>query len=158
MNVRTRFAPSPTGTPESVHLGFVIRALWNYAFAKKNGGQFVLRIEDTDKERSRPETEKAILDTLRVFKIYWDEGPDNGGPYGPYRQSERLKKYKAAAKTLVEKGFAYYDFEAPRREKEEIEESYKQENIQEILKQRPKARSLGPKEAEKRVLAGEDYV
>src|SRR5436190_15414781 len=112
MSTRTRFAPSPTGTPESIHLGFVIRALWNYAYAKKNGGQFVLRIEDTDQKRSRKDTEEAIYATLKKFGISWDEGPDVGGEFGPYRQSERLAKYKEAAEKLVKEGFAYYDFDA----------------------------------------------
>lgn len=71
--VRTRFAPSPTGTPESIHLGFIIRALWNYAYAKKNNGQFVLRIEDTDQKRSRKDTEDEIYNVLRKFNISWNE-------------------------------------------------------------------------------------
>ncbi|MCS7092743.1 MAG: glutamate--tRNA ligase family protein, partial [Patescibacteria group bacterium] len=123
-SIRTRFAPSPTGTPESIHLGFVIRALWNYAYAKKYGGQFVLRIEDTDQKRSRKDTEEEILEILKIFGINWDEGPDIGGPYGPYRQSERLKKYQDAAHLLVQKGCAYYDFDAIIREKEVIKATY----------------------------------
>ena len=156
--VRTRFAPSPTGNPDSVHLGFVIRALWNYAYAKKHNGQFILRIEDTDKERSRKDTEKAIFEVLKRFNIIWDEGPDNGGEYGPYRQSERLQKYQDAAHTLVEKGYAYYDFEAEKREKEEIKASYGTEEKREKLKERPSARNLDPKEALERVKSGEPYV
>lgn len=158
MTVRTRFAPSPTGTPESIHLGFVIRALWNYAWAKKNSGQFVLRIEDTDRKRSRQDTEQAIFETLQSFGFSWDEGPDVGGPYGPYRQSERLGKYQAAAKLLVEKGYAYYDFDAEKREKEEIKASYEDEEVQPMLKERPKARLMDAQEAKKRVDAGESYV
>ena len=156
--IRTRFAPSPTGTPESVHLGFVIRALWNYAFAKKNNGRFVLRIEDTDKKRSRKDTEDQIFSVLKEFGITWDEGPDVGGPHGPYRQSERLDKYLAAAKQLVERGFAYYDFNAVVREKDEIKESYLSKEKLEELKQRPKARFDDPVEAKRRVDAGEPYV
>lgn len=158
MTVRTRFAPSPTGTPESIHLGFVIRALWNYAFAKKNNGQFILRIEDTDKKRSRRDTEVAIYESLRKFSINWDEGPDVGGPYGPYRQSERLDKYKKAAQLLIKKGYAYYDFDAEVREKEEIKSSYSSKEKLKELKLRPKAREIDPIEAQKRVDNGESYV
>ncbi len=156
--VRTRFAPSPTGTPESVHLGFVIRALWNYAYAKKNQGQFILRIEDTDKKRSRSDTEQRIYTVLRDFGVIWDEGPDVGGPHAPYRQSERLEKYQAAAKQLVEKGFAYYDFDAAIREKDEIKQSYSSKDKLKELKNRPPARSQNPVEAKKRVESGEPFV
>lgn len=158
MTVRTRFSPSPTGSPESVHLGFVIRALWCYAYAKKNGGQFVLRLEDTDQKRSRDDTEKAIYDTLHEFGIFWDEGPDVGGPFGPYRQSERLPKYQAAAHELVTKGYAYYDFDAKIREKEEIKAAYESEETLIEVKTRPEARTMNPVEAQKRVEAGEPYV
>ncbi len=158
MVVRTRFAPSPTGSPESVHLGFVIRALWCYALAKKNNGQFILRIEDTDKDRSRSDTEQAIFTTLHDFGISWDEGPDIGGPYGPYRQSERLERYQAAAKILVNKGYAYYDFDAEKREKAEIKAAYEDEDQRETLKDRPKARDMDPAEAQRRVDAGEPHV
>lgn len=158
MTVRTRFAPSPTGTPESVHLGFVIRALWSYAYARQNGGQFVLRLEDTDKKRSRKDTEQVIYDTLKTFGIDWDEGPDVGGPYGPYLQSERLDKYQKAAHDLVAKGYAYYDFDAKVRDKEEIKEAYESEEGLEEAKTRPQARNSDPLEAKKRVDAGEPYV
>jgi glutamyl-tRNA synthetase len=156
--VRTRFAPSPTGTPESIHLGFVIRALWNYAYAKKNGGEFILRLEDTDQKRSRKDTEEAIYKTLHKFGFTWDEGPDVGGPFAPYRQSERLDKYKEAAKKLVESGYAYYDFDAIAREKEEIKEAYESKEKLAELKVRPKARDLDPQESVKRVENGEPYV
>ena len=156
--IRTRFAPSPTGTPESIHLGFVIRALWNYAYAKKNNGQFILRIEDTDQERSRKDTEEEIYKVLKKFNINWDEGPDIGGPHAPYRQSDRLSKYQEAAKLLVERGFAYYDFDAEKREKEEIKAAYDSEEKLQELKVRPKARSASLEESLKRVEAGEPYV
>ncbi len=155
---RTRFAPSPTGTPDSIHLGFVIRALWSYAYAKKNNGQFVLRIEDTDQKRSRKDTEEAIFSTLKIFGINWDEGPDIGGPHAPYRQSERLEKYKEAAKKLVERGFAYYDFDAIAREKEEIKASYDSKESLAKLKVRPAARNLNIEESIKRVESGEPFV
>ncbi len=156
--IRTRFAPSPTGNPESIHLGFVIRALWNYAYAKKNDGQFVLRIEDTDRKRSRKDTEEVILRVLKGFRILWDEGPDIGGPHAPYRQSERLEIYQKAAHQLVERGYAYYDFDAAVREKEEIKEAYQSKDKLAELKIRPKARLADAKEAKKRVESGESYV
>lgn len=155
---RTRFAPSPTGTPESIHLGFIIRALWNYAYSKKYKGQFILRIEDTDQKRSRKDTEEEIYKILKKFGINWDEGPDIGGSHAPYRQSERLSKYQEAAKKLVESGHAYYDFDAVKREKEEIKESYESEEGVKALKIKPAARSADPKESSKRVSEGEPYV
>lgn len=156
--VRTRFAPSPTGTPESIHLGFVIRALWNYAYAKKYKGQFILRIEDTDQKRSRKDTEQEIYKVLHKFDITWDEGPDVGGKFEPYIQSERLNKYKEVAKVLVEKGYAYYDFDAVQREKEEIKASYLDEAKVEELKIRPKAREGSFEESLKRIEKGDPYV
>jgi glutamyl-tRNA synthetase len=156
--VRTRFAPSPTGTPESIHLGFVIRALWDYAYAKKNNGKFVLRIEDTDRKRSRKDTEEAIYSVLKKFGIDWDEGPDVGGPHSPYRQSERLAKYQEAAKKLVESGYAYYDFEAEIREKEEIKASYRSKKKLEKMKERPAARFADAKKSLERVKKGDKYV
>src|SRR4051812_28729155 len=84
--IRVRIAPSPTGDP---HVGTAYIALFNYVFARKQGGQFILRIEDTDRTRSHPDSEAAILRALRWVGLAWDEGPDVGGPYGPYRQSER---------------------------------------------------------------------
>ena len=102
--IRTRIAPSPTGAP---HIGTAYIALFNYAFAKRAGGQFILRIEDTDRARSTPESENAILEALRWMRLAWDEGPDVGGPLGPYRQSERLTIYRDHARRLVEAGNAY---------------------------------------------------
>src|SRR5258706_8433420 len=156
--IRTRFAPSPTGTPESIHLGFIIRALWNYAYAKKNKGKFILRIEDTDQKRSRKDTEEEVYKSLEKFGIKWDEGPDVGGPYAPYRQSERLLKYQEAAKKLVEKGYAYYDFDAPVREKEEIKEAYGSKEKLAELKVRPEARKNKLEESLVRIKKGEKYV
>src|SRR5271154_1906896 len=88
--VRVRIAPSPTGDP---HVGTAYIALFNYVFAKKHGGQFILRIEDTDRARSTKESEDAILRALTWCGLAWDEGPDIGGSYGPYRQSERSAIY-----------------------------------------------------------------
>lgn len=112
MTVRVRIAPSPTGDP---HVGTAYIALFNYVFAKKNGGQFLLRIEDTDRSRSTLESEAAILRALRWVGLTWDEGPDIGGPHGPYRQSERAAIYREHADLLIEKGAAYRCFCTPER-------------------------------------------
>ena len=107
MTVRTRIAPSPTGDP---HVGTAYVALFNMAFAHSQGGEFLLRIEDTDQVRSTPESEKAILDALHWLGLQWDEGPDNGGPKGPYRQSERSEIYRDHADQLLENGHAFRCF------------------------------------------------
>lgn len=107
MPVRVRIAPSPTGDP---HVGTAYIALFNYCFAKHEGGSFVLRIEDTDRTRSTPESEQAILRALRWVGLVWDEGPDVGGPFGPYRQSERGEIYRRHADVLLERGRAYRCF------------------------------------------------
>ena len=104
MSVRTRVAPSPTGDP---HVGTAYMALFNRCFAHAHGGEFVLRIEDTDRARSSPEAEQAILDSLRWLGLSWDEGPDVGGPHGPYRQSERGDIYKSYAWQLIDSGNAF---------------------------------------------------
>ncbi len=115
MTVRTRFAPSPTGF---MHLGGLRTALYNYLYARKNGGQFILRVEDTDQERYVPGATEVIYETLKGCGLTWDEGPDVGGPCGPYIQSERKDLYLPYAKQLVESGHAYYCFCS----KEEIED------------------------------------
>src|SRR5690606_9499235 len=97
--------PSPTGY---LHVGGARTALFNWLYARRHGGTFVLRIEDTDAERSSWEMVSGIVDGLRWLGLDWDEGPDVGGPHGPYFQSERLDKYRAAAAKLVETGAAYY--------------------------------------------------
>ena len=107
MTVRTRIAPSPTGEP---HVGTAYISLFNYAFAAEHGGQFVLRIEDTDQKRSTAKSEKAILDALRWTGLSWDEGPDVGGDYGPYRQSERAEIYQTHCETLIDSGHAFRCF------------------------------------------------
>ena len=107
MTVRTRIAPSPTGDP---HVGTAYVALFNMAFARSQGGQFLLRIEDTDQTRSTPESEQAILDALKWLGLDWDEGPDNGGDKGPYRQSERSELYAQYAEQLLTKGHAFRCF------------------------------------------------
>jgi glutamyl-tRNA synthetase len=105
-NVRVRIAPSPTGF---AHIGTAWMALFNYAYAKKNRGKFILRLEDTDIKRHVKGAEEAIYKGLSWLGLKWDEGSDKGGPFGPYRQSERLKIYKEKANELVERGFAYKD-------------------------------------------------
>jgi glutamyl-tRNA synthetase len=106
--VRTRIAPSPTG--QDIHIGNLYTALINWAYAKKHQGKFIVRIEDTDRQRLIPEAEERILISLEKFGLITDESPKVGGPYGPYRQSERLELYKERAEELVKKGLAYYCF------------------------------------------------
>ncbi len=102
---RLRVAPSPTGDP---HVGTAYMSLFNLAFARRHGGQFVLRIEDTDRARFRADSEQQIYDTLHWLDLNWDEGPDIGGPYAPYRQSERLDTYRPFVDQLIEAGQAYH--------------------------------------------------
>ncbi|MXY79693.1 MAG: glutamate--tRNA ligase [Chloroflexi bacterium] len=104
MSVRVRFGPSPTG---ELHMGSVRTALFDWLFARHHGGEFLVRIEDTDQKRSVPGAEQRILEGLRWMGLDWDEGPDIGGPHGPYRQSERLPLYEAAAERLLASGHAY---------------------------------------------------
>jgi glutamyl-tRNA synthetase len=105
--IRVRIAPSPTGDP---HVGTAYTALFNYVFAKKHGGKFILRIEDTDQTRARASSEQQIFSSLKWLGLNWDEGPDCGGPYGPYRQSERLDIYREYTQKLVDSGHAYACF------------------------------------------------
>ena len=107
MDVRTRAAPSPTGDP---HLGTAYAALFNLALARKHGGSFILRIEDTDRRRFNPESESAIMSAMRWIGLHWDEGPDIAGDYGPYRSSERLSIYNAHVQQLLGQGDAFYCF------------------------------------------------
>lgn len=112
---RLRVAPSPTGDP---HVGTAYMALFNLAHARKHGGQFILRIEDTDRARFREDSEAQIYDTLSWLGFGWDEGPDKGGPYAPYRQSERLETYRPYVDKLIEDGHAYYCWCSSERLKE----------------------------------------
>ncbi len=107
MSVRVRVAPSPTGDP---HVGTAYQALFNYAFARQNGGKFILRIEDTDQARSTRESEQMILESLGWLGLRWDEGPDVSGPHAPYRQSERLPIYREHVDELLSAGHAYRCF------------------------------------------------
>src|SRR5882724_2161348 len=104
MSVRVRFAPSPTGF---LHIGSVRTALFNWLYARHTGGTFVLRIEDTDTARNTEQSLRTILDGLRWLGLDWDEGPEKGGPYGPYFQSQRADIYRRRVKELVDKGLAY---------------------------------------------------
>jgi len=109
-DVRVRFCPSPTGNP---HVGLIRTALFNWAYARHTGGTFVFRIEDTDSARDSEESYELLLDALRWLGLDWDEGPVVGGPYGPYRQSERLDLYADVARRLVDGGYAYESFSTP---------------------------------------------
>lgn len=126
-NIRTRFAPSPTGY---LHIGGVRTALFNWLLTRRYGGQFILRIDDTDAERNRPEALQPILDGFRWLGIDWDEGPEVGGPYGPYFQSQRNQLYVDAAYRLLETGHAYpcyctkEELEAERKEAERARKPY----------------------------------
>src|SRR3989344_6883733 len=121
-NIRVRFAPSPTGL---FHIGSARSTLFNFLFAKANGGKFILRIEDTDSERSKPEYEKDILESLKWLGLNWDEGIEVGGPYMPYRQSERLKLYAGYIKKLLLNKNAFYCFHS----KEFLEKEYEEKSV-----------------------------
>ena len=120
---RLRFAPSPTG---GLHLGGVRTVLYNYLFARRHGGDFILRIEDTDQNRFVPGAEEYIIDSLRWCGLEPDEDPQKGGPFGPYRQSERkaLGIYEKYARQLVAEDHAYYAFDSP-EELDQMREKYK---------------------------------
>lgn len=121
-DVRVRIAPSPSG---NLHVGTARTALFNYLYAKKVGGKFVLRIEDTDAERTSQAYIDNIFDSLKALGLNWDEGPDVGGPYGPYTQSERFDIYPKYVQILLEKGFAYECFCTPEELEAEKEEATK---------------------------------
>jgi glutamyl-tRNA synthetase len=149
---RTRIAPSPTGDP---HVGTAYVALFNYALARQSGGQFVLRIEDTDRARSNPASESMILESLRWLGLQWDEGPDVGGQCGPYRQSERAEIYRGHVERLVVSGAAYPCF-CTRERLDELREEQRREKLQ--LGYDGLCRSLSEAEARRRSLAGEEHV
>ena len=152
MTVRTRIAPSPTGDP---HVGTAYVALFNMAFAKSQGGQFLLRIEDTDQVRSTRESEKSILDALRWLGLDWDEGPDNGGDKGPYRQSERSAIYTKHAEQLVESGHAFRCFCSSER-LEELRRTQMEEKL--ALGYDGHCLHLSADEVAKRAAQGEAHV
>lgn len=152
MEVRTRIAPSPTGDP---HVGTPYMALFNLIFAKHHGGKFLLRIEDTDQSRSRPEYEESIYQSLKWLGIEWDEGPDVGGPYGPYRQSERTEIYREYCQKLLDAGHAYKCFATPEELKEMRELAAK---MGKRMGYDRRYRNLSPEEIEEREKAGQSYV
>lgn len=151
-NVRVRIAPSPTGDP---HVGTAYIALLNLIFARHHGGKFVLRIEDTDRTRSRPEYEITIFEALKWANIQWDEGPDIGGPYGPYRQSERSDIYRQYCQQLLDQNKAYKCFATP-------EELSEMREMASKLGQRVgydrRYRNLSPEEVAEREKSGQSYV
>jgi glutamyl-tRNA synthetase len=152
MTVRTRVAPSPTGDP---HVGTAYIALFNMCFARAHGGQFLLRIEDTDQARSTPESEQAILDSLNWLGITWDEGPDIGGDNGPYRQSERMELYGQYARQLVDEGKAFICYRTA-EELNELREAHRASGNSTALK--PSDLRLPAEEVAKREAAGSPYV
>lgn len=152
MTVRTRVAPSPTGDP---HVGTAYIALFNACFARQHGGQFILRIEDTDQQRSTAESEQAILDSLRWLGLAWDEGPDVGGPHGPYRQSERGDIYQRYAQQLLDSGHAFRCYRTP-DELDQLRDSLKEQGVQRALK--PSDLELPAEEVARREAAGAPSV
>ncbi|MGC2697052.1 MAG: glutamate--tRNA ligase [Candidatus Angelobacter sp.] len=147
--VRVRFAPSPTG---QLHIGNVRTALFNWLFARQKGGKFILRIEDTDVERSEARYETQLMEDLKWLGLDWDEGPDVGGPYPPYRQSDKMDVYLGYAERLIREGKAYYCFcsaEELEREREQAMAEQKQPIYS------GKCRNIDPAEAERRRAAGE---
>jgi glutamyl-tRNA synthetase len=152
MTVRTRIAPSPTGDP---HVGTAYIALFNLCFAKQHNGQFILRIEDTDQSRSTADSEQAIYDSLRWMGLDWDEGPDVGGDFGPYRQSERKGMYRQYAEELIAKGHAFKCYRTP-EELDELRNGLKEQGINRALK--PSDLILPEDEVAKRAAADAPYV
>ena len=150
--IRTRLAPSPTGDP---HVGTAYIGLFDYVFARSQGGKFVLRIEDTDRIRSTPESEAAILRALRWVGLQWDEGPEADGPCAPYRQSERSPLYREAADDLIAKGAAYRCFCTPER-LAALREEQKTKKLD--FGYDGLCRALDPAEAKRRADAGEAHV
>jgi glutamyl-tRNA synthetase len=153
MSVRVRYAPSPTGLQ---HIGSVRTALFDYLFARSCGGTFILRLEDTDRTRYADEYVKNLYDTFAWLGFHWDEGPDVGGPYGPYIQSERISIYREHALRLVEMGMAYYCF-CDEERLAKLRASQEQSESSDLGYDRH-CRNLDPNEAAARVAAGEKAV
>ncbi|KAA3613397.1 MAG: glutamate--tRNA ligase [Planctomycetota bacterium] len=150
--VRVRFAPSPTGR---LHIGGARTALFNWAFARRHGGRFLLRVEDTDTERNTDESLHSILNSLRWLGLDWDEGPEVGGEFGPYFQSQRKSLYQQAIDRLLAEGKLYRCFATP-EELQELRE--RQMAAKEDLRYDRRFRDLDPGEAERRAAAGEPFV
>lgn len=152
MTIRTRIAPSPTGDP---HVGTAYVALFNLCFARQHGGEFILRIEDTDRQRSTPESERMIFDSLRWLGIEWSEGPDVGGRFGPYRQSERGDIYREHVAKLLESGHAFRCY----RTAEELEEMRRKRREQGFFTAlKPSDLALAPEEHARRESEGWPHV
>ena len=151
--IKVRYAPSPTGR---LHVGGVRTALFNWLFARKNSGTFVLRIEDTDLERSTEESVEQLKRSMRWIGLDWDEGPEAGGPHAPYRQTERFDLYRGAARKLLDSGAAYYDFATP-EELADLREAARAEGRQPIYTG-GEYREMDPDEARERIEAGEPYT
>jgi glutamyl-tRNA synthetase len=150
--VRTRIAPSPTGFP---HIGTIYQVLFDYAYAKKHGGKFVVRLEDTDRARFVEGAEEVVFSALDWFGLSEDESPRKGGKYGPYRQSERLEIYKKHAEELVEKGHAYYCFCTKERLDQLREEQQKNKELPMYDKH---CRNLSPEEAKEKLANSAEHV
>src|ERR1700739_2075183 len=150
--VRVRIAPSPTGDP---HVGTAYIGLLNYIFARQRGGQFILRIEDTDRTRFVESSEQMIYEALRWSGLSWDEGPDVGGPYGPYRQSERTATYVTAVQRLLDAGKAYRCFCTAER----LEQMRRQQIAAKVpAKYDGFCRRLSPEEIEASLAEGKPYT
>lgn len=149
---RVRFAPSPTGR---FHLGSARSALYDFLYARQTGGQFILRIEDTDRKRFDPNAENELIEGMHWMGIEWDEGPDVGGPFAPYRQSERLDRYRARARELIGAGHAYYCFCSVERlaQVRQAQQRSRQPTHYDGL-----CRRIPPNQAEERVGLGEAHV
>ena len=152
-DVRVRFAPSPTG---KLHIGGARTAIYNWAFARANGGTFILRIDDTDPTRSTDENTQIILRAMRWLGLDWDEGPEVGGDFGPYAQTERLDLYKQAAQKLWDEGKAYPCFCT--KEQLEADRKAAQERKDPFQGYQRRCRDLDPEEARRRIESGEPYV
>jgi len=150
--VRVRFAPSPTGL---THIGSARTALYNFLLARQTGGQFILRFEDTDQKRYDPAAEDDLITNLKWLGLEWDEGPDIGGPYAPYRQSERKERYLNYARELIEKGHAFYCF-CTREELDKVRKE--QQKNKEIPHYAGPCRNLSLNQAQARVESGEEHV
>ncbi|MBC8488069.1 MAG: glutamate--tRNA ligase [Bacteroidetes bacterium] len=158
--IRVRFAPSPTGP---LHIGGVRTALYNYLFARNHGGKFILRIEDTDQNRFVPGAEDYILESLEWCGIEFDEGIHKGGPYAPYRQSERKEIYREYAEKLIETGDAYYAFDTPEeldalRKKLEREKAVNTSYSSLSRKEMKNSLTLTEEEVQSKIESGDDYV
>ncbi len=158
--VRVRFAPSPTGP---LHIGGVRTALYNYLFAKKHGGTFILRIEDTDQVRYVEGAEKYIQEALHWFGLHYDEGPEIGGEYGPYRQSERKNLYSKYAEQLINSGHAYYAFDSEEeldamREREKAKGNHSPKYDHAIRQSMKNSLTLSPEETQQYLDKGENIT